>query len=71
MSDQEQLRQVEVVGQPLRCVVCQYDWFYVSRAQLNTAVASFFKLDWANPSAECYICARCDYIHWFYPRKRI
>ena len=71
MSEQEQLRQIEVAGKPLRCVVCDYDWFYTARAQLNSAVATFFNLDWTNPTADCYICARCDYIHWFYPRKRI
>ena len=69
MSEQE-LQQVEVVGRALQCVVCGYDWFYVSKAQLNTSVATFFNVDWLNPSADCYICGQCDYIHWFYPQKR-
>lgn len=34
-------------------------------AQLNTAMASFFNLDWANPTAECRICGQCGYVHWF------
>ena len=69
MSNQE-VQQIEVAGKPLHCVVCGYDWFYITQAQLNTAVATFFKLDWANPSADCYICGECAYIHWFYPQKK-
>lgn len=67
---QEEPQQIEVAGKPLHCVVCAYDRFSIMQAQLNTAVATFFKLDWANPSADCYICAQCDYIHWFYPQKK-
>jgi hypothetical protein len=37
-------------------------------AQLNTAAASFFNFDWTNPSGNCYVCAKCGYIHWFLPQ---
>jgi hypothetical protein len=59
--------EVEVAGQKLQCEVCKNGQFWYRKAQLNTSVASFFGLDWANPSAECYICSRCGYIHWFLP----
>lgn len=55
----------EVGGKPFRCLVCGDDKFHHRRAQLNTAVATFFNFDWANQSAECYVCAKCGYIHWF------
>ena len=38
-------------------------------AQLNTAVATFFNFDWANKTAQCYVCDGCGYIHWFLPKK--
>ncbi len=67
MSAQES-HEVEINSEPLHCVVCKNDRFYATRAQLNTALATFFRVDWSNPSADCYICDQCAYIHWFYPR---
>ena len=59
---------VEIRGRELKCLVCGHDAFWKREAQLNTAGASFFNLDWANPSGVCYICAQCGYIHWFLPQ---
>ena len=56
---------VRVEGFDLRCEICKHDLFWYRQAQLNTAAASFFNFDWANPSATCYVCDRCGYIHWF------
>jgi hypothetical protein len=39
------------------------DRFWAREAQLNTAVATFCNFDWANPTADCYVCDRCGYIH--------
>jgi hypothetical protein len=64
-SDPEQ---VQMAGLTLRCEICNNEQFWQRRAQLNTAVLSFFDLDWANPSADCYVCSRCGYIHWFLPQ---
>jgi hypothetical protein len=55
----------EVCGKPLKCQVCGEDKFFHRRAQLNTALATFFNFDWTNQSAECYVCDKCGYIHWF------
>jgi len=49
----------------LRCEICKNNLFWYREAQLNTAVATFFNFDWANPSAQCYVCSQCGYIHWF------
>ena len=67
---QQEPEQVEFEGgQSLRCEICHHVKFWHRKAQLNTAVATFFNVDWANPSADCYVCAGCGYIHWFMPLR--
>ena len=56
---------IEVKGNPLSCPVCSNNLFWFRQAQLNTSVASFFGLDWANRSASCFVCSECTYIFWF------
>ncbi|MGD9995071.1 MAG: hypothetical protein AB7S69_17360 [Salinivirgaceae bacterium] len=56
---------VEVAGNTLKCPVCANNLFWTRRAQLNSAVASFFNLDWANRSATCFVCSYCTHISWF------
>ncbi|PTA49685.1 hypothetical protein C9I43_03635 [Shewanella morhuae] len=56
---------VDVLGRPFRCLVCHHDLFWLGRAQLNTALATFFKFDWANRSAAHVSCAKCGHISWF------
>jgi predicted nucleic-acid-binding Zn-ribbon protein len=57
---------IEIAGRPLTCPVCSSQQFWKKQAQLNTAVASFFNLDWANHSATCMVCNNCSHIIWFY-----
>jgi hypothetical protein len=54
-----------VKGIPLRCEICKNDRFWPQRAQLQSAVASFFNLDWTGRTADCLVCSNCGYIHWF------
>ncbi|MES1022890.1 hypothetical protein ABN584_08320 [Gloeocapsa sp. BRSZ] len=54
-------------GRRLQCVVCEHDLFWRREAQLNTAIATLFNMDWANKSAICLVCDYCGYIHWFLP----
>jgi hypothetical protein len=35
----------------------------------KSPVATFFNFDWANPSAECFVCDGCGHIHWFLPER--
>lgn len=56
---------VEVKGHILKCPVCNNATFYSRKAQLNTSLATFFNLDWANRSATCFVCADCTHISWF------
>lgn len=57
----------QVCGKTFHCTVCDNDTFQHRRAQLNTALATFFNFDWANKSAECLVCTKCGYVHWFLP----
>lgn len=52
-------------GIPLNCVVCGGTEFKQRTAQLHSAAATFFGFEWTGPSAECYICQSCGYLHWF------
>jgi hypothetical protein len=56
---------VEVKGHVLRCPVCNNEFFWSRGAQLNTAIATFFKLDWTNRTATCFVCSECTHISWF------
>lgn len=47
------------------CPVCKNEYFTQRTAQLNTALASFFRLDWTNKTARCLVCSNCTHILWF------
>lgn len=51
----------------LTCRVCNHARFRHRRAQMHGALASFFNIEWTSPSADCYICTQCGYVHWFMP----
>jgi hypothetical protein len=54
-----------VAGVSLRSEICKHERFYHRKSQVHGAVASFFDLEWLSPTADCYICAKCGYLHWF------
>ena len=56
---------VMVHGKALNCAVCQHSRFWQRKAQLHSAVATFFNLEWTNPTAQCFVCEKCGYIYWF------
>lgn len=64
-----QSEKVIINGKVLKCLVCQHNEFWEREAQLNTAAASFFGFDFANPTGRCVICDNCGYIHWFFPKN--
>lgn len=47
------------------CPHCKNDIFQQGEAQLNTATATFFDLDWLNKSAKILVCTQCGLIQWF------
>lgn len=61
----EEPQAIEVSGRQLRCPICSNTLFWTRQAQLNTAVATFFNMDWVNKSASCFICSDCTHISWF------
>jgi len=64
-SKDKEPQQVTIKGNKLTCTVCGHDIFKPRKAQLNTKAASLLNLDWANKSAQCYICNNCSHIEWF------
>ena len=56
---------VTVKGHELKCPICNNTYFWTRRAQLNTALATFFDLDWANRTGTCFVCTECTHISWF------
>jgi predicted nucleic-acid-binding Zn-ribbon protein len=57
--------QYSLEGKSVQCPHCNGDQFKADEAQLNTALATFLKLDWTNESATILICASCGQIQWF------
>ena len=49
----------------IRCVQCGHDTFERGEAQLNTAPASLFEVDWLNESVTTLLCTECSHIMWF------
>jgi uncharacterized protein len=60
--------QYQANGINVSCVHCKHDWFEEGNAQLNTSLATFFNLDFANPTATILTCHKCGYVHWFYKK---
>jgi hypothetical protein len=60
---------ITIAGQLVRCQHCGSERFWERRAQLNTAVLTFFNLDWLNKSARLLVCRRCGFVHWFLPSE--
>lgn len=58
-----------IKGNKLECVVCKNDTFWERRTLMNTPGMTFMKLDWANKTAQNYICDNCGYVHWFMDKK--
>lgn len=59
--------QVEILGTPLRCEICDHDLFFQREGKIQTTGMTLLELDWLNASANCVVCARCGYVHWFLP----
>ena len=68
MFTAKEAKSYEVAGKKLRCQICGHEQFWTREAQLNTAAATFFNVDWLNKPALCFICDQCGFIHWFVPK---
>jgi DNA-directed RNA polymerase subunit RPC12/RpoP len=56
---------LEVGGRQISCPICGHDRYRTRKTLMGTRGAAFFNADWANPSAENFICLRCGYVLWF------
>lgn len=60
---------VEILGNPMRCEICDHDRFFQREGKIQTTGMTFLELDWLNQSANCVVCAQCGYVHWFLPTR--
>lgn len=66
MTEVKQAEEVRILdGVLLKCSVCQHDRFHSRKAMLNTKGATFFQVEWLNRNADCHVCDRCGFVHWF------
>lgn len=56
---------VAVKGHQLTCPICANKLFWTRKVQLNRSITTFFKLDWIDSAANCFVCSNCTYIYWF------
>jgi len=49
-------------GKTRKCNVCGGTEFTTRDVLMSTSGATFFGLDWMNPSATAYVCEQCGYI---------
>jgi len=65
LTNRKEPQTIEVKGHQLVCPVCANKYFWIRRAQLNKSLTTFFKLDWVDRSATCFVCSDCTHISWF------
>lgn len=58
-----------VLGAPFKCQVCDHTEFFQREGKIQTTGMTFLDLDWLNKSANCVVCERCGYVHWFLPAE--
>lgn len=69
MTEATQAEQVRILDDVLlKCSICGHDRFHGRKAMLNTKGATFFQVEWLNREAECSVCERCGFVHWFLRR---
>jgi predicted nucleic-acid-binding Zn-ribbon protein len=64
-SKEEPVPVLRKSGKEFACLACGGNRFFKREALLNTPGMTFLNLDWANATAQCYVCGDCGYIHWF------
>ncbi len=68
MAKKKKAEKYEAGGRDMKCPICGHDEFWRRKTLMNTAGMTFWELDWANREADNYICDRCGYILWFFPK---
>lgn len=65
MANKIEIKQRIVKGKTLECPVCNNDKFWERKTLMNTPGMTFIGFDWANKTAQNYICGNCGYVYWF------
>ena len=64
-DDKGEGKAYNIAGRELACTHCGGNTFRHDRRQLNSAGMTFLELDWANKSADIFVCTTCGHIEWF------
>lgn len=67
IDEQAPTADVYIGSTRLVCQVCKHPRFRHRRALVHSAVATAFNAELLSPSADCYICGQCGFVHWFLP----
>lgn len=59
----------KVAGNILECPICRSDEFWTRRTLMNTPGMTLAGIEWANKSADNYVCNSCGHVLWFINTK--
>ncbi len=65
MGQRSRMGHYEIAGRLIHCPHCGSFEFEKDSALLNTPGMTFVGLDWANRTANVFVCLRCGQIQWF------
>ncbi|HUS87177.1 MAG TPA: hypothetical protein VMW76_08055 [Bacteroidales bacterium] len=65
MTHSKDPEEYTIKGVRLTCPVCSHSRFLTRETLMNTPGLTFLGLEWANRTAQNYICENCGYILWF------
>lgn len=58
-------KEYSVKGRSLKCPICENRFFIARETLMNTPGMTIMGIEWANKSAQNYICNECGYVMWF------
>ena len=59
----------KIAGKILECPICNNSEFWTRKTLMNTPGMTLFNIEWANKSADNYVCDSCGHILWFLNKK--
>ncbi len=65
MDQKKESKERIIKGHKLNCIVCKNDTFWTRESLMSTRGMTLINLDWANKSAQNFICDSCGYVYWF------
>lgn len=65
LFSKQEPQQYEANGEKMQCVYCKNDYFFKQSSLVPNESAKLWSLMWASESADCFVCSKCGFIHWF------